>query len=65
MRGLMPSLLRSAGVLVLALALSPMIRGITADLTNSVGRTWPFAMEHCRTAETPGCTPPNHHLAMR
>jgi hypothetical protein len=32
-----------------------MIRGITADMTETVGRTWPFAMEHCRSQQTPGC----------
>lgn len=65
MRGLVPAIFRSAAVLVLALVLSPAIRGITADLTGSVGRTWPFTLEHCRTLETPGCVSTSHHLAMR
>jgi hypothetical protein len=49
-------LIRSALVLLIALALAPMIRGITADMTESVGSLWPFAMEHCRSQQTPGCT---------
>ena len=47
--------LRAVAAAVVATLLSPMVRGITADLTVSVGTTWPFAMEHCRTADTPGC----------
>ena len=39
----------------LALALSPAVRSITAGLTTTVGTRWPFAMEHCRSADTPGC----------
>ena len=40
---------------VVALALSPAVRGVTAGLTTTVGTRWPFAMEHCRSADTPGC----------
>ena len=47
--------LRAAVALVVALAFAPMIRGITADLTASLGHDWPFVMENCRTQSTPGC----------
>jgi len=46
---------RAAVALVIALAFAPMIRGITADLTTSVGQAWPFVMDHCRVQSTPGC----------
>lgn len=47
--------MRAAVALVVALAFSPVIRGITADLTGSMGRVWPFVMERCRAEATPGC----------
>ncbi len=51
----MTLIMRSLVVLGIALAGAPMIRGITADMTESLGRTWPFTMEHCRSQQTPGC----------
>lgn len=47
--------MRTAVALVVGLAFSPVIRGITTDLNASLGRVWPFVMEHCRAESTPGC----------
>lgn len=47
--------MRTAVALVIGLAFSPVIRGITAELNTTVGRVWPFVMEHCRAQSTPGC----------
>ena len=47
--------MRTAVALVIGLAFAPVIRGITADLNASMGRVWPFVMEHCRAQSTPGC----------
>ena len=41
--------------LVVALAFAPLIRGVTAGLTSTVGESWPFSLEHCRSHDTPGC----------
>ena len=41
--------------LVIALALSPAIREVTAGLTGTLGERWPFVLEHCRSLDTPGC----------
>jgi hypothetical protein len=53
--GLQTLVVRSAVALVIALAFAPMIRGITADMTATIGQRWPFVLEHCRTQQTPGC----------
>lgn len=65
--GLQTLMVRSIVALVVALAFAPMIRGITADMTETVGQTWPFAMEHCRSTQTPGCafSEPSQYLAGR
>ena len=65
--GLQTLLVRSVVALVVALAFAPMIRGITADMTKTVGETWPFVMEHCRSTQTPGCAfaEPSQYLATR
>ena len=46
---------RLSVAVVVALALSPAVRSVTAGLTTTVGTRWPFAMEHCRSMDTPGC----------
>jgi hypothetical protein len=46
---------RVAAALAIALVFSPMIRTITSELDNSVGRVWPFTLNHCHVRATPGC----------
>jgi hypothetical protein len=58
---------RAIAALLVALAVAPMIRGLTADMTETLGQVWPFTMEHCRTQQTPGCAAdePSQYLAVR
>jgi hypothetical protein len=46
---------RVAAALAIALVFSPMVRTITSELDDSVGRVWPFALNHCHVRATPGC----------
>ena len=39
----------------LALVAAPMVRTVTAELDNTVGRAWPFSMTRCSSPATPGC----------
>lgn len=41
--------------LAIALAAAPVLRGITAELTRTVGAVPPFRMAHCVAPSTPGC----------
>lgn len=54
-RSLAGAVARAGLALVLALIAATVIRGITADLSNSIGRAWPFSLVHCRAQSTPGC----------
>lgn len=68
------SVVQVAMALILALVAAPVVRTITSELSQSVGRTWPFSMEHCVQAD-PECRPagpglpgpqsPLHSLAVR
>lgn len=40
---------------VVALAAAPVVRTVTADLNNTLGRVWPFSMTWCHSLATPGC----------
>ena len=44
-----------ACALVATVAIAPMVRTVTAELNQTIGRTWPFADAHCRVLATPGC----------
>lgn len=44
-----------ATALAVALAIAPLVRGTTAELTRTLGTAWPFALAHCHVASTPGC----------
>lgn len=52
--------------LVIALVCSTVVRTVTAELTGTVGRVWPFSLVHAGVQEggrcTPGC-PPGVRLA--
>ncbi len=48
--------------LILALVAAPVVRTITSELSQSVGQTWPFSMEHCAQAG-PECRSAGPHLA--
>ncbi len=50
------SVVQVAMALILALVAAPVVRTITSELSQSVGRTWPFSMEHCAEAD-PECRP--------
>ncbi len=39
----------------LALVAAPVVRTVTAELDNTVGRAWPFSLTRCSAAATPGC----------
>ena len=65
------SVVQVAMALILALVAAPVVRTITSELSQSVGTTWPFSMEHCTQAD-PDCRragprPPGrlHSLASR
>lgn len=60
------ALVSSAAALALALLLSPAVRVVTADLDDTVGRVWPFALTHCHVRTSPGCAAPAaRHVAAR
>ncbi len=48
------SVTQVAMALILALVAAPVVRTITSELSQSVGQTWPFSMEHCAQAD-PEC----------
>ena len=50
------SVVQVAMALILALVAAPVVRTITSELTQSVGQTWPFSIEHCAQA-SPACQP--------
>jgi hypothetical protein len=39
----------------LALVAAPVVRTVTAELDNTVGRAWPFSLTRCAAPATPGC----------
>ncbi len=39
----------------LALVAAPVVRTVTAELDNTVGRAWPFSLARCSSPGTPGC----------
>ena len=39
----------------LALVAAPVVRTVTAELDNTVGRAWPFSLTRCSSPATPGC----------
>lgn len=54
---------RHAGILMqvalafaVALMAAPVVRTVTFELNNTVGRAWPFALARCQSAATPGCS---------
>lgn len=38
-----------------ALIAAPVVRTVTAELGNTVGRAWPFSSVRCSSPATPGC----------
>ena len=44
-----------AFALGLALVAAPVVRTVTAELGNTLGRAWPFSMTRCSSPATPGC----------
>ncbi len=49
------SVIQVAVALGLALVVAPMVRNVTAELNNTVGRAWPFSLVRCVAVTTPGC----------
>jgi len=49
------SVVQAAVALGLALIAAPIVRGLTSELDNTVGRAWPFSMARCSSGATPGC----------
>lgn len=54
------SVVQVAMALLLASVAAPVVRTVTSELSQSVGRTWPFSMEQCAQAG-PGCQPAGQH----
>ena len=50
------SVVQVAMALLLASVAAPVVRTVTSELSQSVGRTWPFSLEQCVRA-SPGCQP--------
>ena len=48
---------QAAFALGFALIAAPVVRTVTAELGNTVGRAWPFSLARCSSAATPGCSP--------
>lgn len=48
-------LVQAALALGLALIAAPVVRTLTSELDNSVGRAWPFSLARCASPATPGC----------
>lgn len=40
---------------VVSLAAAPIVRTVTVELNNTLGRVWPFSMTRCHSLATPGC----------
>ena len=49
------SAVQVALALGLALVAAPMVRTVTAELDNTMGRAWPFSLTRCASPTTPGC----------
>lgn len=50
------SVVQVAMALLLASVAAPVVRTVTSELSQSVGRTWPFSLEQCVLA-SPGSKP--------
>ena len=46
---------QAAFALGLAVVAAPMVRTVTAELDDMVGRAWPFSLTRCASPATPGC----------
>lgn len=44
-----------AFALGLALVAAPVVRTVTAELDNTMGRAWPFSLARCSSPATPRC----------
>jgi len=49
------SVVQVAVALGLSLVVAPMVRNVTAELNDTVGRAWPFWLARCAVLATPGC----------
>jgi hypothetical protein len=49
------ALVQVAFALGLALVAAPIVRNLTTELNETLGRDWPFSIGHCASAATPGC----------
>ena len=49
------SLVQAAFTLGFALIAAPIVRNLTSELNETVGRGWPFSLARCSSAATPGC----------
>jgi hypothetical protein len=46
--------------LLVASALSMIVRPVTAELNDILGTVWPFSTIHCENRAVPGCEPDLH-----
>jgi len=49
------AMVQVAVALGLALVAAPMVRTVTSELNDTVGRAWPFSMARCALPTVPGC----------
>ena len=50
--------------LTIAMVAAPMVRNVTAELNDTVGRAWPFSMARCHALASPGCRDRSSPTAM-
>ncbi len=50
--------------LTIAMVAAPIVRNVTAELNDTVGRAWPFSMARCHAPASPGCRGPSPPTAM-
>ena len=48
-------MVQAAFALGFALVAAPIVRTVTVELDNTVGRAWPFSLAQCSSTVTPGC----------
>ena len=48
---------QAALALGFALIMAPVVRSVTGELNDTVGRVWPFSLARCVSPATPGCGP--------
>lgn len=48
-------LVQASVALAIAFLAAPVVRTVTSEINDTVGRAWPFALARCSAPATPGC----------